>query len=91
MEGENPGNWVLLATVYTRLMRQEDALAAFEEAARLNPAEVRLRLSIGHLNKTLGRRGECEQAYQRCLEMRPGHGRGVLEPRGPEELRVLGR
>jgi tetratricopeptide (TPR) repeat protein len=74
MEAENPNNWVLLATVYTRLMRQEDALAAFEEAARLNPAEVRLRLSVGHLNKTLGRRGECEQAYKRCLEMSPDFG-----------------
>ena len=74
MEGENPNNWVLLATVYTRLMRQEDALAAFEQAALLNPEEVRLPLSIGHLNKTLGRRSACEQAYKRCLEMRPGFG-----------------
>jgi tetratricopeptide (TPR) repeat protein len=74
MEGENANNWVLLATVYTRLMRQEDALAAFEKAARLNPDEVRLRLSIGHLNKTLGRRSECERAYKRCLEMDPGMG-----------------
>ncbi len=74
IEGENPNNWVLLGTVYTRLMRQEDALAAFEEAARINPSEVRLRLSIGHLNKTLGRRSDCEQAYKRCLEMDPGMG-----------------
>jgi tetratricopeptide (TPR) repeat protein len=74
MEGENPNNWMLLGTVYARLMRQEDALEAFEEAARLIPDEVRLRLSIGHANKTLGRRSECEQAYQRCLEMRPGFG-----------------
>jgi len=74
MEGENPHNWVLLATAYTRLMRQEDALTAFEEAARLNPTEVRLRLSIGHLNKTLGRRGDCEQAYKQCLRMDPGMG-----------------
>jgi tetratricopeptide (TPR) repeat protein len=74
IEGENPNNWVVLATVYTRLMRQEDALAAFEEAARLNPGEVRLRLSVGHLNKTLGRRRECERAYKQCLEMVPGMG-----------------
>ena len=74
MEGENPNNWMLLGTVYTRLMRQEDALAAFEEAARLNPGEVRLRLSVGHLNKTLGRRSECEHAYKRCLDMSPGFG-----------------
>ncbi len=74
IEGENPNNWVQLATVYTRLMRQEDALAAFEEAARMNPEEVRLRLSIGHLNKTLGRRSECEQAYKKCLEIDPHMG-----------------
>jgi tetratricopeptide (TPR) repeat protein len=74
IEGENPNNWVVLATVYSRLMRQQDALAAFEEAARMNPGEVRLRLSIGHLNKTLGRRSECEQAYKQCLEMDPGMG-----------------
>ena len=74
MERENPNNWVLLATVYTRLMRQQDALAAFEEAARINPGEVRLRLSVGHLNKTLGRRDACEQAYKQCLQMDPGMG-----------------
>jgi tetratricopeptide (TPR) repeat protein len=74
IESENPNNWVVLATVYTRLMRQPDALAAFEEASRMNPGEVRLRLSIGHLNKTLGRRTECEQAYKQCLEMNPGMG-----------------
>ena len=74
IEGENPNNWVVLATVYTRLMRQEDALAAFEAASRMNPGEVRIRLSIGHLNKTLGRRRECELAYQQCLDMDPGMG-----------------
>jgi tetratricopeptide (TPR) repeat protein len=74
IEDENPNNWVVLGTVYTRLMRQQDALTAFEEAARRNPGEVRLRLSVGHLNKTLGRRSECEQAYRRCLEMDPTMG-----------------
>ncbi|MGA2342254.1 MAG: sulfotransferase [Steroidobacteraceae bacterium] len=74
IESENPNNWVQLATVYARLMRQQDALAAFEEAARRSPGEVRLRLSIGHLNKTLGRRRECEQAYKQCLEMDPSMG-----------------
>ena len=74
IESENPNNWVVLATVYTRLMRQPDALAAFEEASRMNPGEVRLRLSVGHVNKTLGRRDECERSYKRCLEMDPGMG-----------------
>jgi cytochrome c-type biogenesis protein CcmH/NrfG len=71
IEPENPKNWVLLGTVYTRLMRQADALPAFEEAARLNPAEVRLTLSIGHIHKTLGNRGESEAAYKACLRLDP--------------------
>ena len=74
IEAENPKNWVLLGTVYTRLMRQPDALVAFEEAARLNPGEVRLRLSIGHLHKTLGQRRECEGAYKACLDLDPSFG-----------------
>ena len=65
--------------------------AAFEEAARMNPGEVRLRLSIGHLNKTLGRRTRVRAGLQAVPRDGPGHGRGVLEPGGPEELRVLGR
>jgi tetratricopeptide (TPR) repeat protein len=74
IEPENSKNWVLLGTVLTRLMRQQDALPVFEEAARLNPAEVRLRLSIGHIHKTLGRRRECEAAYKACLDMNPAFG-----------------
>jgi tetratricopeptide (TPR) repeat protein len=71
VEAENSKNWVALGNVYTRLMRQPDALAAFEQAARMEPKEVRLRLSIGHLHKTLGRRCESEQAYKACLELNP--------------------
>ena len=74
IESENTQNWVLLARIYTRLMRQEDALVAFEEAAKRHPTEVRLRLSIGHLHKTLGNRRECEQAYKDCLKMEPKFG-----------------
>jgi tetratricopeptide (TPR) repeat protein len=74
IEPENSKNWVLLGTVLTRLMRQQDALPVFEEAARLDPAEVRLRLSIGHIHKTLGRRLECEAAYKTCLDMNPRFG-----------------
>jgi len=74
IESENPNNWVLLGTVRSRLMRQADALAAFEEAARLNPGELRLRLSMGHLHKTLGQRREAEDAYKACLDIDPCFG-----------------
>jgi tetratricopeptide (TPR) repeat protein len=74
IEPENPKNWVLLGTVYTRMMRQAEALPAFEEAARLSPSEVRLPLSIGHIHKTLGNRRESEQAYKACLALDPNFG-----------------
>jgi len=73
-EPENPQNWVALGTVHTRSLRQRDALAAFGEAARLNPTLVALRLTIGHLHKTLGQRAECEKAYHECLAIDPGFG-----------------
>jgi tetratricopeptide (TPR) repeat protein len=71
VEAENSKNWVTLGNVYTRLMRQPDALAAFEQAALMEPQEVRLRLSIGHLHKTLGQRSESERAYKACLGLNP--------------------
>jgi tetratricopeptide (TPR) repeat protein len=74
IEPENPKNWTTLGNVYTRLMRQEDALPAFEEASRLNPGEIRLRLSIGHLHKTLGNRRESEATYKECLARDPALG-----------------
>ncbi len=72
IEPENPKNWVMLGNVCTRLMRQPEALAAFEEALTRNPSEVRLHLSIGHLHKTLGNRRPCEAAYHACLRLDPG-------------------
>ncbi|HLN48375.1 MAG TPA: sulfotransferase [Steroidobacteraceae bacterium] len=74
IEDENPKNWVMLGIICARMMRQPDALVAFEEAARLNPREVRLPLSIGHLHKTLGNRRNCEAAYKACLSLDPSFG-----------------
>ena len=56
----------------SRLLRQEEALAAYEQAARLKPREPRLLMSIGHVHKTLGRRRESEAAYKAALEVAPG-------------------
>jgi tetratricopeptide (TPR) repeat protein len=74
MEPESPQTWVTFACVATRSMRQEQALAAYEYAARLKPDEVGLRLSIGHAQKTLGRRHDSEASYKAALQMDPGRG-----------------
>jgi predicted Zn-dependent protease len=69
IEPENPQNWVALGSLYIRLLRQADAIQAFEQAARLSPSQLGLRLSIGHANKTLGNRQAAEQAYKECLRL----------------------
>jgi len=42
------------------------ALAAYQEAERVDPNHPLVHLSIGHVLKTLGA-GECEQAYHECI------------------------
>ena len=37
IEPKNPQSWITIANVATRLMRQEEALEAYEQAARLRP------------------------------------------------------
>jgi tetratricopeptide (TPR) repeat protein len=74
IEPGNPQSWVVSAAVATRLMRQEEALEAYEHAARLKPEEVGLRMSVGHVQKTLGRRAESEASYKAALQMDPGRG-----------------
>jgi hypothetical protein len=53
-------------------MRQEQALEAYERAAQLMPEEVGLRMSAGHVQKTLGRRRDSEASYKAALQMDPG-------------------
>jgi tetratricopeptide (TPR) repeat protein len=72
IESENPHSWITIAAVATRLLRQEEALEAYQQAARLKPEEVQLQMSIGHVHKTLGRRAESEAAYKAALAMAPG-------------------
>ncbi len=72
IEPLNPQSWIARAAVSARLLRQEEALEAYEQAARLMPQEVRLRMSIGHIFKTLGRRADSEASYKAALQMEPG-------------------
>jgi tetratricopeptide (TPR) repeat protein len=74
IEPDSPETWVTSAYVATRLMRQEQALEAYQRAAELRPEEVGLRISVGHVQKTLGRRADSEASYQAALRMDPGRG-----------------
>ncbi len=68
-------HWVMLGTILARRLRQEQALAAYEEALEREPRQrVRVLMSMGHLYKTLGRRGECEATYRAALDLEPGNG-----------------
>jgi cytochrome c-type biogenesis protein CcmH/NrfG len=73
IEPDNPQSWITLASIATRNLRAEDALEAYQQAARLQPAEVGLRMSIGHTQKTLGRRTQSEASYREALRIDPGH------------------
>lgn len=71
---DNPQYWVGLGAVGARLMQPEAALAAYQEAERLDKHLKRVHLSIGHVLKTLGRRAECERIYRECLALEPSSG-----------------
>jgi len=70
-EGD-PTDWWYYEELRRPLLRLDAAVTAYEEASRRNPGEVRLRMSIGHLHKTAGRREECERAYKASLDLDPG-------------------
>jgi outer membrane receptor protein involved in Fe transport/tetratricopeptide (TPR) repeat protein len=74
LEPHNEQGWLALAAIEGRLMQPEAALAAYEQAERINPQRRLVHLSIGHVLKTLGRRRECERIYHECLERDPTSG-----------------
>jgi tetratricopeptide (TPR) repeat protein len=73
IEPENPQSWITVASVAVRFMRQQEALEAYEKAALYRPGEVRIRMSIGHVQKTLGRRADCEASYKTVLAADPAN------------------
>lgn len=60
--------WVILGTVLAHSLRPQEALAAYDRALAIDPGQLQVLLSKGHALKTLGRRAECETAYEACLE-----------------------
>jgi tetratricopeptide (TPR) repeat protein len=64
-------NWVLLGTICARRLRGDAAVQAFDRALLLDPDQLRVLLSKGHVLKTLGQRTQCEAVYHSCLNIRP--------------------
>jgi tetratricopeptide (TPR) repeat protein len=71
IEPDSPQTWVAIASVATRMLRLEEALDAYERAAILKPDEAGLKISAGHLQKTLGRRPDSEASYKAALQSDP--------------------
>jgi tetratricopeptide (TPR) repeat protein len=74
IDAGSSASWVQLGSVLAHTMRQTAALDAYEQALRIDPNQIRVILSRGHVLKTLGRRAEAEAAYLRCLELQPDFG-----------------
>jgi tetratricopeptide (TPR) repeat protein len=73
IEPESSHSWVAVAAVATRLLRPAEALEAYRRAYQLQPGEVRLLTSMGHLQKTLGQRAASEASYHAALSLEPAH------------------
>ncbi|HXW75553.1 MAG TPA: sulfotransferase [Steroidobacteraceae bacterium] len=74
IEPASPQTWVTTAAVQIRLMRHEEALEAYERASHLKSDEIGLRMSAGHVQKTLGKRSDSEASYKAALQLDPGLG-----------------
>jgi tetratricopeptide (TPR) repeat protein len=75
--------WVQLGHAYKEAGRPPDALAAYNEAMRLDGANADLLLNLGHLHKLMGHRRDALGFYRRSAEA-DGNAHAV------EELRRLG-
>jgi predicted Zn-dependent protease len=71
IEPESAPSWVILGSICAHRLRGEAAVGAFDRALELQPHQVRVLLSKGHVLKTLGRRAECEAAYHECIALLP--------------------
>ena len=74
IEPENPQSWITLAARATRLLRQEEALAAYEQAARLKPENP-----AAHVHRPHSQDARQTQRQRGRLQSRAGDGSGLAE------------
>lgn len=70
---ELAGPWINLAQVYRAQNRDDDAVAALEQAVLANPGNCDARTELGVLLRRRGEFGAAETHYLTCLEYRPDY------------------
>ena len=66
---DSASSFMLLATELANAGKFTESLHALDQAIALSPNIANMHIQRGHVLKTLGRRGECEQAYQNSLAL----------------------
>lgn len=70
---ELAGPWINLAQVYEAQARDDEALAALEQAVLANPGNCAARTELGVLLRRRGALDEAESHYLACLERQPDY------------------
>jgi FkbM family methyltransferase len=65
--------WFQLGSIHARLGRYDDALAAFEEAIALDPANLTARATLGQVLAHLGRFADSARVFQGLLRRDPSN------------------
>jgi tetratricopeptide (TPR) repeat protein len=89
--------YMLLASLYRRSNRLEDAIKTYEQARDAAPGDATLHLVLGTLYEQLGRRDDAIREYEAVIRIDPEQGVALnnlawlLATRDPENARTLDR
>ncbi len=71
VEPESVGHWNLRAATLGRLGDFEEAIGLYEAVLAQTPNQPRIRMSYGHMLKTIGRLTDGIAAYRKAIELSP--------------------
>lgn len=71
LAGAEPALWLTAAGRYRALGRSEQAIAAYETAAKLSPKEIRPQADLAHYLQALGRFDEAEALFRKLIRKHP--------------------
>ncbi len=88
-EPRNPGYPNLKAAILANLGDYRGSIEIYQSVLRDYPHQPKIWMSYGHALKTEGRQEESIAAYRRAIAHGADAGRGVLEPRQPQDVPLL--